>query len=46
MAAILLIGISRIYLGDHWATDVIGGYLLAATGLWWLQRIQTSTVPS
>jgi len=27
------IGYSRIYLGDHWLSDVIGGYLLAALGL-------------
>ena len=30
---ILLIGISRIYLGDHWLSDVIGGILLAWIGL-------------
>jgi len=23
-----LIGLSRIYLGDHWASDVIGAYLI------------------
>lgn len=30
---ILTIGISRIYLGAHWASDVLGGYLL---GSFWL----------
>lgn len=29
----ILIGVSRVYLGDHWVSDVIGGYLLAAIGL-------------
>jgi len=36
---ILLIGASRIFLGVHWTTDVLGGYIIGGfflTGLIWL----------
>ncbi len=32
-AMIVLIGISRVYTGEHWLTDVIGGYLLGSIWL-------------
>jgi undecaprenyl-diphosphatase len=42
VAVSLLIGFSRIYLGVHWPSDVLGGLLLgagwAAMWVWWWER--------
>lgn len=46
-AMIILNGFSRIMLGVHWASDILGGTMLGAgfalLGAWWVGRHQVST---
>ncbi len=37
---ILVLGLSRVYVGEHWATDVLGGWLFGAAWLLVLVRLR------
>jgi undecaprenyl-diphosphatase len=38
-ALVLLVGPSRVFLGEHWASDVAGAYLMGSLGLWVAIRV-------
>jgi membrane-associated phospholipid phosphatase len=41
VAVMFMMGLSRVYLGVHFPSDVAGGWALGALTLWWLLRNQS-----
>ena len=44
VVAVLLTGLSRIYLGRHWPSDVLGGLLVGSVALWALWKAASHTL--
>ncbi len=47
LAAIFLMGVSRVYLGEHWTSDVVGGFFLGGSlGLFAAITLPSPKAPS
>lgn len=44
VVGVLLTGLSRIYLGRHWPSDVLGGLLVGSIALWALWSVASRTL--
>ena len=44
VVGVLLTGLSRIYLGRHWPSDVLGGLLVGCIALWALWTVASRTL--
>ena len=44
VVGVLLTALSRIYLGRHWPSDVLGGMLVGSVALWALWTVASRTL--
>jgi undecaprenyl-diphosphatase len=44
LVLVLVMGLSRVYVGEHWPSDVLGGWLFGAAGLLTLMKIRWAAI--